>query len=295
MIHFIRSLPIIIFFLPLMGNKGWSCSIKKSQEMISFSGPITTALFQLGLLSDKNLKGILSFHQFNQINKNISQGPKIYLGGIYLSKKDFANLKAGTIIFYDSSKNFEKLFSSLSHLATALEIKTRNRLSLELANEALDKLYPWLDKCDVPIAALRREYKQIDQEIQNHLPLKHNFYFFLGKISPKKLPEIVIGKDLFIRELVEKQKLPWDRQLAVYGPWSAKLLAGSPNAFFMGLNAHPNADEGLNFQKIEFQSGPFKNSSWNINFMGASIPGAFQLTIAREFLKYFSKFEHNKL
>ncbi len=213
---------------------------------------------------------------------------KIFLGGIYLSKREVQELQKGSVVFYDASQNLKKLLESEKEKLTIQEIDTRNRDSLELANEALNKLTDFLDNCEEQLKAMKIKYQQLVEKIQSASILKQNIFFFMGEITANAYPEYLVGDDLFIKYLMQQSKMNKKFIGLPYLPWSAKNLRENPDALKMGLVSRLNGRKGkiLDFELEEID----KNSNrWNLYHPGILVPGAFQLEVASFVLNHFGK------
>jgi hypothetical protein len=275
----IRFIKILLLFNLIIVGWAWPCTIKKNISLYSFSGPMTTALFQLKLLSDPQLKGIFNYHQFGRIKNSQT---KIFLGGVQLSKKDLTDIPKGAVIFFDTSRPLEKLLQSSDASFQLHKIETRNRLSIDLAKEVLQKVSPYLDSCELRVRELNENYDGMVKKIKSAPKKIGLFYFFLGEIKSNQLPELMVGRDLFIRDLVEYQKIKLSSTLPTYAPWSVKELRDHPGAILVGMSTKVGSQ--LSWEKIKFSQLGFKHETWNLYFEGAAIPGAFQLEMATYFM-----------
>ena len=127
----------LAFSLLLLFYTGSSMSCSLNRPLISLSGPITMLLEELGLLTDKNLKGISLFHPVNNFNG------KKYGGGIFLGEKFFQEI-GNSIIFYDQSRELNKLFSkktTMSCLKINFSTVSTKNLNLNFFEKSLITLY----------------------------------------------------------------------------------------------------------------------------------------------------------
>ena len=121
-----------------------SCDFNKEiKSVYSLSGSVTLALRDLGLLKNKKLLGISSFHPVPQKDFN----GKFLPGGIFLSHETIQSFSQG-VLFYDESRELNRIFNRYKSIK-AIEIKTRSLTPLEAALSVEKQLKPFLIGCDL--------------------------------------------------------------------------------------------------------------------------------------------------
>ncbi len=256
----------LAFSLLLLFYTGSSMSCSLNRPLISLSGPITMLLEELGLLTDKNLKGISLFHPVNNFNG------KKYGGGIFLGEKFFQEI-GNSIIFYDQSRELNKLFSKKT--SKVISINSRGKNPFEVVVDNIRLLESFLDKCTDRIKKLNL----LLQKVRDNRSLKNKqLIFFLGKINSNLKPDKIIVNDGAILSFKSMGMKTYKSDFS-YVSWSAKKM----NTEYKDYQQIGLFDEGNVNRLVVSKVG---DRMYNLNFRGVFIPGIRQVHFVDEFLKY---------
>jgi hypothetical protein len=232
----------------------------KVKKIYSFSGPVTLALKELGLLNKPQLKGISLFHP---IHSQDFSGQR-FAGGVFLSPSSLAELNEGIVLF-DESRELRRIFQHYPGIQSH-EVSTRTLTPLEVEKAVQKLLQPWLMNC----SNAQIEKTQLELvKLKSLIPADQTFIFFLGEIKGDRLPEMLMVNDGVVKWMLsEKLIRSYPSELA-YVSWSAKNLQSmSQKVFRIGIT-----DSAGTMKKSFKQNG--KNI--NLTFPGALVPGKGQL------------------
>lgn len=259
------SLTFILFISSASASCGFSENIK---SVYSLSGPITVVLEELGLLSSPELKGISVFYPVPENFKG-----EVIPGGVFLSPSKLASMR-GSLVFHDGSQELKKLFRSQN--ISAIEFTSRNQTPREVTEASVGLLSKYLSGCDTKVILKKLEgiEKSILVKMKEPLPV----VFFLGRISGKKLPELVIANDgvvLWLRKLKLIETYP--SELA-YVNWSGAIINSLPSG---------TLSVGISEDKVPSLQG--KSGKYNLIYPGGLIPGIRQLESWNYFLDHVNR------
>lgn len=186
--------------------------------VVSLSGPLTHALFELGLLADKKLKAISVFNGFGAQDFK----GEILSGGIFLSQTIIQKY-AQALVFYDESVDLRKKFADWPK-GRAIEIPSRGLNPFQVQAEVMKALHPFLQDCGEAESKLAAKLALIDQNWRKSSLKDFPVFFFMGKVAPgEKLPDLVI-RDGFVLYLHDLGKIQTYPSTLFYIAWSAKIL-----------------------------------------------------------------------
>lgn len=204
-----------LFLLPALAQA--SCGLK--DPLYSLSGPLTTALKEIGLHRSPKILGISSFYQDAE-KKFVA--PRIP-GGSLLSPVTVQGLKKGTV-FYDEALELEKILSKFGKNLHLRKITTRSLTPLAVTDLLIRELRTVTAGCDEKLSLFKQRVLESQESIRKKLPPDFRIIFFLGEIRKDALPELVMANDGIVLWLrAEKKILSYPSALA-YVPWSAKFL-----------------------------------------------------------------------
>jgi hypothetical protein len=263
---------ISLFFVLLFTQSGFACNLKPGADYLSFSGPVSFLLRELGLLDDSNLKAISTFHKIGKKYKVKRAG-----GGIFLSRKFLESFKK-PIVFFDESEETRKNLRSI-HIESK-EVKTRSMDPFEAYIESLGKLQPYLVNCGGKVQALTDKALDIKMKLLEKKKFQNKMIFYLGKLNKEgRKPNLLIGNDIFVKFWVKKEKLKTFNSTLQYIPWSAN-----------EMNSFSDVDT-LHFGVID-DHGEFvtkvKNNHYNLTYPGGLVPGISQIYFMEKFAKKFN-------
>jgi hypothetical protein len=219
---------LVSLFLLFSFPAGAACRFnEKAQSVYSLSGPMSAVLEELGLLTSSNVKGLTIFYPA----PSEFHGDTIP-GGVFLSPGKLDEMK-GSVIFYDSSQELEKVLKARGIRGVA--IATRKMTPSQVTNELIKTLRPFVQECDEKIKSFEQKVSQLEKTIREKMKRKWNVVFFLGEISGPKLPELVIANDglsMWLRQ--EKLISTYPSELA-YVNWSASVLNDLQDYKLIGL------------------------------------------------------------
>jgi hypothetical protein len=256
-----------LIFISFISFRVSSCELSK--EIVSFSGPITTLLEEFNLLDDKKLMGI------SQLTPLLSKSQvRRFSGGIFISKKMLKDY-SGSLFFYDKSIDLTKTFKR-SSVKSYLEIDTRDLTPFQAVDYLLNELTPYLVKCESKITKFKSKLVKIDKALKTKLK-KNKIVFFLGTIDKnKKLPELVISNDGFVKYLRKFKLIETYKSEFAYVNWSQKELNKLKGEYHL-IGISDSVTDKLVMQKIS-------SKYINLYFNGALIPGVRQVYLLKEFL-----------
>ena len=242
-----------------MGAESELCTLSK--KIVSLSGPVTMLIEKLNLIEDSKLLAVSSFHPLE--NDKVK---KVY-GGVNVSRDSLKLLKKSEVVIFDESDELERFMQNNS--LKSKEFKSRGKGPYEAMINSFEILEPYLTKsCFNKFLKLKATYdKSLDKLFK--LKFARKLVFFIGPISEKKYPPIVIVKDGFVLTFIDKMNLETYPAPLAYIPHSQKVLNTLENALFVGVDDE-NQSVGLKVKKVT-------PSKWNLRFTGALIPGASQL------------------
>lgn len=239
-----------------------SCDFAKEiKSVYSLSGPVTLILKDLDLLKNEKLKGVSVFHP---VAKKDFHG--VFLpGGVFLSHDTIKGL-AGSVLFYDESRELTRIFSRYEGIK-AVEIKTRSLTPLEVMQAMEKQLRPYLVGCD--LAKLTSHLKSRLEELKILIHKDSTFLFFLGLIQNDKLPELVMVQDGVVKWMIQEKLLKTYPSELGYVNWSARILNNLPKgAFHVGLkDSGSSMDTEIKKNQLII----------NLTYPGALIPGSGQV------------------
>lgn len=243
------------------------CHLK--HPLYSLAGPSTTILKSIGLLGDKNLKGISSF---NPISQKDYSGPRIG-GGIFLSRRE-EKVFNGVEVIYDHSRELDRYFKGREYSSVGIDsIGMTPHLVVE---KVLSILTPRLEGCETEVENLLK--KNADLKFIK-FKRKMKIIFFLGAISKeKRLPELVIGNDGFVTAFKQTGQIETYPSELNYIRWSQKILKSLSSDFLYVGISEPKDQKEISFKKLD-------KNHFNIIFPGALTPGQTQLELMSYIVK----------
>jgi hypothetical protein len=238
-----------------------------NKKIISFSGPLTTFLEELKLLDDKNLVGISKLTPLITKTK-VSR----FAGGIFISKKMLKNYNE-TLFFYDKSIDLTKTFKR-SAVKSYIELDTRDIDPFEVLDYILKKISPHLSNCGKEIQKFKANISKIDRNLKANFT-KKKIVFFLGSITrAKKLPELVISNDGFVKYLRVNKLIDTYKSEFAYVSWSQKELNKLKKTHYLiGVNDSENKTT---------QVQTISKRYLNILLRGALVPGIRQVYLLKK-------------
>lgn len=261
----------ILFSLSLLFFSFFSfaCGFTAGHKPVySLSGPLTVYLEELGLLSSPVLKGISIFYPAPPSFKG-----DVIPGGVFLSPGKLSSMK-NSLVFYDGSQELRKLFRSQK--IEAIEFVSRNQTPREVTVRAMNLLGQHLSGCDG--AVILKKLGSVESEIQKKMKSAMGVIFFLGRISGKKLPELVIANDGLVYWLRKMNLVTTYPSDLAYVNWSGAIINNlKGSTILVGIS------EGKT-SSLQAASGRF-----NLVYPGALIPGIRQLEAWNYFLNHFEK------
>lgn len=278
---------IAVTFLMLnvvtMMDSSWtlaSCTFQQGLEIASFSGPITSMLYKLNQLNDPQLHYVLKYHLFLP---NSFKG-QVLAGGIYFNTQALQKLSSHAIIFYDQSIELkseiekEKLKNKKSW--DLREIKTSGIDPLEVTRFSIDQLEPLLTTgCSATLLLMKKKIEAEENEMKQSAAFTIPMVFFLGEImNQNKLPDLMIGSDMFNLFWLKHQKLQTIATPLHFLPWSQKLLNQQK---FLKIGLKDSLSVVDDNQSIAW----LDETTVNVSFRGLLIPGVFQWDWMVQFTK----------
>lgn len=252
------SLSLILFF----SFSTWGeCHLKG--PLYSLSGPSTTILRKLNLLSDKNLRGISTF---NPIPANEYKGSRLG-GGLFLSRRE-DKIFAGAEVIYDQGRELDRYFKNRPY--PSMSIESMGLTPEEVVQKTISLLEPRLEGCNEKIVELLAENKKL---VEAKFSQPKKIIFFLGQISQqKKLPEMVIGNDGFVLAFKKQGQIDTYPSELHYVRWSQKIIkALDENFIFVGISESKD-QKASSLTRID-------QRHFNIVFPGSLTPGQSQLEL----------------
>lgn len=237
------------------------CHIKV--PLFSLAGPSTVMLKELGLLKDKNLKGISTF---NPIEKSAYSGPRIG-GGLFLSRQEDKTFQGAEVI-YDQGRELDRYFSKRKFISVPIE--TAGLTPREVSEKTLGILESKLVGCKEKLKSLKNKISNLSKLSWKG---KKKIVFFLGPISStQRFPEMAIGQDGFVKDFKKREMIETYPSDLLYIRWSQKIMDQLPVDFiFIGVSESPDQ---VTKKMIRMNSRHI-----NINFPGALTPGFSQLEL----------------
>lgn len=207
---------VLILFISLISiHNIAACELKN--DIVSLSNPMTTLLEELNLLHSGKVKAISSFHK----TKNPFKAD-ILTGGIFLSKAKLKKL-GRSVIFFDASKEFEDSLKS-SDVKSYVKIKTIGEDPFTVTQKLISKIVPYLKDCEDEVKSLNKKLFTIKAQLIKRLKgSSRKVVFFLGHCK-KKLPELVIVEDGFVKFLKDEKLIKTYPSKLSYVTWSKKIL-----------------------------------------------------------------------
>ncbi len=241
-----------------------SCGFTRGHKpLYSLSGPLTVILEELGLLNSPVVKGISVFYPVPDSFKG-----EVIPGGVFLSPSKLTEMKS-SIVFYDGSQELKKLFRSQN--IEAIEFSSRNQTPREVTISAINLLGKHLLGCNTQ--KILEKLESLEKDIQANMKSRMKVFFFLGRITTHKLPELVIANDglvLWLRKMNLITTYPSD---LAYVNWSGAIINDlRTGVIFVGISA----DKKPSVQKIA--------GRYNLIYPGGLIPGIRQLEAWKYFL-----------
>lgn len=257
---------ILLSLISLLSTFTLACSFK--EPVISLSGPMTLLIEDLGLIHDKNLKGISVFNPVKEY-----KGER-YGGGVFLGEKFFKN--KSSLIFFDKSKSLESLFTKNNYSKFKI-VDTRNKSPFVVVEELLKILIPILDiNCGERLKAYKHKISTLENSDVFKTKISMKALFFLGEVIREKLPEQVIVNDGIVSFLKQRGLETYKSKLD-YASWSSKLLKTVYKDYtYIGLK-----DSKADVIKIE----RLGEKHINLSFRGIFIPGIAQIKFLSQFLR----------
>lgn len=252
---------LLIFFL---SYPAFSC--KLTAPLVSLSGPTTMLLEKLNLLEDKNLYAISDTHS---IEGKIT--PKVIKGGIFVSRKTIESFKEARIIF-DKSLELKRVIKKSGH-TNFRELDTRDLDPFEAYNNIFLVLAPLLENCGDRIISLEDEIKSLRTKLVKKIPYKKAI-FFLGKITDRKLPQLIISNDGIVLFYKKNRNFRTYESKLSYTPWSAKEMVRYKDYLKIGIV------QDQSFKKIRKEV--ISKNKFNLYLKGALIPGLNQIELLHE-------------
>lgn len=243
-------------------STAYSCDFAKDiKSVYSLSGPVTLILKDLDLLKNEKLKGVSVFHPMAKKDFHGTFLP----GGVFLSHDTIKGL-AGSVLFYDESRELTRIFSRYEGIK-AVEIKTRSLTPLEVMQAMELQLKPYLIGCD--LGKLTSQLKTRLAELKKMTRKDSTFLFFLGLIQNNKFPELVMVQDGVVKWMIQEKLLRTYPSELAYVNWSARIVNNLPkNTFHVGLK-----DSGSTMD-TEIKK---HDHIINLTYPGALIPGSGQV------------------
>jgi len=250
-------------------------------------------MFELNKLNDPSVQAIFQNYKF--LNQQF-KGDWIS-GGIYLSKKLLGNLREGSDIFFDESKDLRTELEFYNKTNTKrwnlVEIKSKGRDPFEFMESLILLLQPFLEKslCKSDLESLRSEINQARSFLMSEKPFKQPIYFFLGKITNQiKLPDLIIGRDLFNVFWIKEKKIETITSQFSYIPWSASFYnqEKKKGALFIGLVDNLELTNKAIIDKLD-------NQHFNISYPGVLLPGLTVIHWMKEFVKIYPQMIFKKI
>jgi hypothetical protein len=239
----------------------WACHFRAEiKSVYSLSGPMTLYFKELGLLSDQKLKGISVFNPISKIDFNKTRVP----GGVFISKQ-LTRSMSGSLIFYDEGAELRKMLASLDE-GNAIEIKTRELSPLQVQQQLNEKLSTYVEGCQLEVANKNLNQKLF--ELKKIISKKQTFLFFLGRITPARLPEVMMVNDGIVKWLREEKLIETYRTELAYVPWSARELKSYNDPWLIGIS-----DSGSSMEKKIEKDG----KRINLTYPGSLVPGRGQV------------------
>jgi hypothetical protein len=296
--NFFKLLKFLFLGLTLLTSfKNWGCQFKNNrQPIISFSGPITHLLFNLELLSSRNVSMISTFHGLSAREfKGVIQG-----GGLNIGKKIFQNIQIqNPIIFYDDSfeyrQFFNKLKKTLGPKTLTIGINTLGD-PFSVWEESLIKLSPFLN--EETCLAIKNKLTERVTGIKNNLGLsketkiKPLVLFYLGVFkSNQRKPVFIMNNDSFVMTLMSYGKI-------FSYPSPLKYVSPSEKVISRWQKKHKQISWRIGLIQEDFSDDPVTklyHYTWDvdankriINIKGRDllIPGLPQIFFLENFLKH---------
>lgn len=249
---------MIALLLSFAFSSIFACDFRADVSRVySLSGPVTQFLEDNQLLQLAKVRGISAFHPA----KNF-QGERLP-GGIYLSQTKLNELK-GALVFFDASAELRRLFK-LHPEIRSLEIHTRGLSPLEVVKEVQRQLTSFTKDCDFRTAQRLGERLERLRTLVSSRPM---FIFFLGKLQPPKIPDLVMVNDGIVKWMVSEGLVRSYPSNLAYVNWSAKVLSELPDHRKVGIS-----DSGGQGTKALDSLG----RDFNLTYPGALIPGLGQV------------------
>ena len=246
------------FIIFLYCISAFSCELKKGNFAL-ISGGITKLIQELALENSKHIKLYSNFFPIK--NKNAT----LVTGGIFISPKVIDEAQVDTV-FFDSGEELRKSLRR-SKAKKVIAYKTNGLDPFEAYDLSKEILVPFLKNCEDKISKLDQRINQIKKQ-----SLKNSkMIFFVGEISEyKKLPELVMSNDGFVKYLRTNKKLESYPSELSYATWSQKILTNLKDKKYLKIGLVNSEDETFKIKKID-------DEYINIHSKLALIPGLSQV------------------
>lgn len=246
------------FILFLFCYNVFPCELKKGNYAL-ISGGITKLIKELDLENSKHIKLYSNFFPIK------NKSAKLVTGGIFISPKVIDEAQVDTV-FFDSGDELRKSLRR-SSAKKVIAYRTNGLDPFEAYDLSKEILMPFLNKCEDKISKLDKRIIQIKE--QN---LKYSkMIFFVGEISEyKKLPELVMSNDGFVKYLKTYKKLESYPSELSYVTWSQKILSNLKDKKYLKIGLVNSETESFQLKKID-------DEYINIHSKLALIPGLSQV------------------
>lgn len=232
-------------------------------KVFSFSGVTSVALKEMGLLKNPVVKGI---SLFNPVALEDFSG-KRWPGGIYLSPKSFAEIGGG-IVFYDESKDLEKILSPMSSIQ-GVEIKTRGLEPVRVTEDVLGSLDAFIEGCDVEKKNFLKKTKNLSARILALIKKQKSVVYYLGEFRNGHPPEMILVNDGIAKWLLREKKIITYPSPLSYVSWSTKIMSKMPaDTQHIAIN---------DSEAAMTKSVKRENEHVTLTYPGALVPGYSQL------------------
>jgi len=249
----------LIFSLNLI-----ACDFKSKLPVYSLSNLTSIIFNDIGLL-----KSVRAVSYFSSIH---DQNVKRIHGGIYLSQKEISSW-GSAVVFYDESQELSSKFKIHSSLKTR-EIKTRSRNYHQILREQQQLLLEFTQGCESRIMIQFSHYEELIQKVHERYKKRSPLVFFLGPANFDRYPELIIGDDGLVGDLVREKIIRSYPSMMSYIPWSKKIIQSLPKEtiFISLVDTHSKPSSTLREVKPLF---------YEFSYPGILSPGPSQ---ARGFL-----------
>lgn len=252
------KLVISFFIFLLMAFEVLSCELKENKYLL-LSSPMTMLLEKLDLLNSPHILAISSFHPIKESSK-----PRIG-GGIFLSVKKLKQYE-GSIIFFDESRELQRNLKR-SVEGVHIEVKSRGKNPFAILEENIEVLLPYLYQCEEKLEKIKQWSLRVEKSYAEKKA--YPWIFFLGEVKEDELPRLIIGNDLFITFLKEKNFIKTYISDLAYVSFSEKLLKKYKNYKKIGL---------IEGKVDEIQIEKINEDRLNLTFRGIFSAGISQIS-----------------